>query len=290
MVATLVLLSNGPTLWRSETGLVPLVPRLVAACMWCAIYFGIDLLDDLHESEMVFVRSEAAAVAVENRALKAEAVSQQHELRQLQEQMNPHFLFNALNAVAAIKDDPEAVEQVTQDLSEYLRFALREARALEPLARELHAPEKYLAVQQRRFGENLVCGITADRDSTTNVGLGDTISVPLRGKGRTAFIPIGDICWIESLRNYTRVGLINPGRVLFFRRRLGEWEADLPTGLFERLGKSLVVQIALIQETEWKSRDETVLTFAADIEPLVIGRLAAMRLRDVFGEGSDGLV
>ena len=117
-----------------------------------------------------------------------------------------------------------------------------------------------------------------------------TLSVRLRGKGRTALIPIGDICWIESLRNYTRVGLMNPGRILFFRRRLGEWEADLPTGLFERLGKSLVVQIALIQETEWKSRDETVLTFAADIEPLVIGRLAAMRLRDVLGEGSDGRV
>ena len=46
MVLRLALLSNGPTLWRSETGLVPLAPRLVAACMWCAIYFGIDLLDD----------------------------------------------------------------------------------------------------------------------------------------------------------------------------------------------------------------------------------------------------
>jgi len=32
-----------------------------------------------------------------------------------------------------------------------------------------------------------------------------------------------------------------------------------------------------------------VLTFAADIEPLVIGRPAAMRLRDVLGEGGDGL-
>jgi two-component system LytT family response regulator len=129
----------------------------------------------------------------------------------------------------------------------------------------------------------------ADRDSTTNVGPCDTISVPLRAKGRAAMVPIGDICWIESFRNSTRVCLMNPSRILFFRRRLGEWEADLPAGLFERLGKSLVVQLALIQETEWKSRDETVLTFAADIEPLVIGRMAAMRLRDVLGEGGDGL-
>lgn len=88
------------------------------------------------------------------------------------------------------------------------------------------------------------------RDGTTDVGLGDTISVPLRGKGRTALVPIGDICWIESFRNYTRVGLMNPSRILFFRRRLGEWEAELPTDLFERLGKSLVVQITMIKETE----------------------------------------
>jgi hypothetical protein len=51
------------------------------------------------------------------------------------------------------------------------------------------------------------------------------------------------------------------------------------------LGKSLVVQIALIQEAKWTSRDETVLTFAADIEPLVIGKTAAMRRRDTLGEG-----
>jgi two-component system LytT family response regulator len=132
-------------------------------------------------------------------------------------------------------------------------------------------------------------GAAADHDRLKKAGLGDTISVPLQGKGRSAVVSIADICWIESLRNYTRVGLMNPGRILFFRRRLGEWEADLPAGLFERLGKSLIVQIAMIQETEWKSRDETVLTFAADIEPLVLGRMAAMRLRDVLGEGSDGL-
>ncbi len=112
----------------------------------------------------------------------------------------------------------------------------------------------------------------ADHDRVKKAGLGDTISVPLQGKGRSAVVSIAAICWIESFRNYTRVGLMNPGRILFFRRRLGEWEADLPSGLFERLGKSLVVQLALIQETEWKSRDQTVLTFAADIEPLVLGR------------------
>jgi hypothetical protein len=159
------ILGNGPSAWQSTTSIrsfVPLTPRLVAACMWCAIYFGLDLLSDLHDSELATMRAEAAAAAAESRAREAESLAQEHELRQLQAQMNPHFLFNSLNAVAASKNDPEAVEQVTQDLADYLRFSLRSARTLEPLSRELHALVKYLSVQQRRFRDKLDCLITAD--------------------------------------------------------------------------------------------------------------------------------
>jgi hypothetical protein len=165
MAGAFPVLCNGPMGWLRETStrpILPLVPRLVAACLWCAIYFILDTLNDLRESEMAAMRAEAAAYAAENRALEAASLAQQHELRQLESQMNPHFLFNALNAVAAIKDDPEAVEQVTQDLADYLRFALREAGTLEPLSRELRGLVKYLSVQKRRFGSNLDCRITAD--------------------------------------------------------------------------------------------------------------------------------
>ena len=117
-------------------------------------------------------------------------------------------------------------------------------------------------------------------------GLGDTIHVRLRHSRLLAAMTIDRICWIESLRNYTRVCLRNPGRVVLFRRRLGEWEGDLPAGLFARLGRSLLVRTDAIAETEWKSRNDKVLKFGAGIEPLVIGRLAAMRLRDILdGEG-----
>ena len=117
-------------------------------------------------------------------------------------------------------------------------------------------------------------------------GLSDTIHLRIRHTKRLAAVPIDDICWIESLQNYTRVCLRNPGRLHLFRRRLGEWEVDLPAGLFARLGRSLLVRTDAIAETEWKSRNETVLKFGAGIEPLVIGRLAAMRLRDILdGEG-----
>jgi DNA-binding LytR/AlgR family response regulator len=114
------------------------------------------------------------------------------------------------------------------------------------------------------------------------------IHLPRDGKKRVGAVMIGDICWIESLQNYTRVGLRNPGRVALFRRRLWEWEADLPVGLFARLGKSVIVQLAAIQETQWKSRDETVVTFGIHLAPLTIGRSAAMRLQNLIAGESPG--
>ena len=120
------------------------------------------------------------------------------------------------------------------------------------------------------------------------LGLSDTIHLRIRHSRLSAAVTIDDICWIESLQNYTRVCLRNPGRLHLFRRRLGEWEVDLPAGLFARLGRSLLVRTDAIAETEFKSRNEKVLKFGAGIEPLVIGRLAAMRLRDILdGEGEE---
>jgi len=154
---------GGPTNWTVETTLGPLVPRFIAAGFWCASIFGLEMIEDLYQTQIHLAETEATAIDAELRMLKAEAIARESEVRQLQEQMNPHFLFNALNAVVASKHDPEAVESVTRDLSDFLRFTLGQARTYEPLSRELQALEKYLAVQQARFGENLVCRIACDR-------------------------------------------------------------------------------------------------------------------------------
>ena len=140
-----------------------LVPRLVTTFFWCASICGLEMIEDLHKTEILLAENEASAVDLENRMLRAEAAARTLELQRLQEQMNPHFLFNALNAVLAIKDDPDAVESVIRDLADYLRFVLGESGTFEPLSRELHALEKYLGVQLARFGKNLSCRLTCDR-------------------------------------------------------------------------------------------------------------------------------
>jgi sensor histidine kinase YesM len=154
---------GGPADWTGETTLGPLVPRLIAAGFCCASIFGLEMIQDLFKTRILLAENEATAIDLELRMVKAEAVARKFEVRQLQEQMNPHFLFNALNAVVASKHDSDAVEDVTRDLADYLRFTLGEARTFEPLSRELQALEKYLSVQQARFGENLVCRVACDR-------------------------------------------------------------------------------------------------------------------------------
>ena len=115
------------------------------------------------------------------------------------------------------------------------------------------------------------------------LGLGDVLSVPLAGKTTSLAVTVGDICWIESLRNYTRVALKPPAGLLFFRRRLSYWDKVLPTSAFARVGRSYLVQVAAIEQIEWSSRTETAVTFGEGVEPLALGRLPAIRLREILG-------
>lgn len=140
-----------------------LLPRLVTTVLWCSFVFALELIGDLYNKEIQLAESKSIALDLRLRIAEAQASARSAEMRQLQEQLNPHFLFNALNAVVASKNDPSTVEKVTRDLADFLRFTLGEARTFEPLSRELNALEKYLAIQQTRFGENLICRIICDR-------------------------------------------------------------------------------------------------------------------------------
>jgi hypothetical protein len=146
-----------------EHPISPLLPRLVTTVLWCSFVFALELIGDLYNKEIQLAESKSIALDLRLRIAEAPASARSAEMRQLQEQLNPHFLFNALNAVVASKNDPSTVEKVTRDLADFLRFTLGEARTFEPLSRELNALEKYLAIQQTRFGENLICRIICDR-------------------------------------------------------------------------------------------------------------------------------
>jgi len=81
----------------------------------------------------------------------------------LQNQLNPHFLFNTLNAVAALVErDPAGVRRMIARLSELLRATLEEGSETEvPLSRELALTSRYLDILQIRFEGRLTTSIDA---------------------------------------------------------------------------------------------------------------------------------
>ncbi len=81
----------------------------------------------------------------------------QAELRALRAQLQPHFLFNTLNAIASlIPSNPRAAEEMTTRLAEVFRHALRASeRETTPLGEELEFLRAYLDIERARFGERL---------------------------------------------------------------------------------------------------------------------------------------
>lgn len=80
----------------------------------------------------------------------------QSELKLLQAQINPHFLFNTLNTLAAvIAKDPERARQLVQNLSTFFRKNLKRPSEEVPLEDELEHVEAYLEIEKARFAGKL---------------------------------------------------------------------------------------------------------------------------------------
>jgi two-component sensor histidine kinase len=93
----------------------------------------------------------------ERRTLELESRLMQANLQTLKAQLQPHFLFNALNAIASlVRRKPDAAEDMIGSLSDFLRMTLDSAQQHEvPLRREIEFLDLYLEIQQTRFGERL---------------------------------------------------------------------------------------------------------------------------------------
>jgi hypothetical protein len=90
--------------------------------------------------------------------------SSRSELKALRAQINPHFLFNALNAIASlIHTDPARADAAVEQLAEVFRYTLRRSdQEWAPLDQELAFARAYLDVEQARFGTRLAYTITCD--------------------------------------------------------------------------------------------------------------------------------
>ncbi|MFN0186156.1 MAG: sensor histidine kinase [Aquabacterium sp.] len=103
------------------------------------------------------LRSHAAMQAERERTLAQQALAREAQLRQLAQQIEPHFLFNALNTIAGtVHASPDLADDLITRLASLLRASMAATqRPLVPLAEELELARAYAAVMQARFGDRV---------------------------------------------------------------------------------------------------------------------------------------
>ena len=78
------------------------------------------------------------------------------ELRALRAQISPHFIYNSLAAIASfVRTDPDRARELLLDFADFTRYALRAGGPFTTLAEELRNVERYLVLEQARFGDRL---------------------------------------------------------------------------------------------------------------------------------------
>jgi len=115
-------------------------------------------------------RLDAVTAALRERELeheRARKMALEARLASLEARLQPHFMFNTLNAISAlIQDNPEEAERTIERLAALLRFALDATeRGLVPLDHELKIVTDYVEIERTRFGERLTYAIDVDPEA-----------------------------------------------------------------------------------------------------------------------------
>ena len=149
------------TIWVAVGGLVALALGSHRSDLTILFVAGIPLYLFSAIIHYLLIAFESARAA-ERHALESQVTAREAELRALRAQLHPHFLFNSLNSIASLAgSNPAAARAMCEGLGDFLRRTLNLAtRERVPLAEEVSLVERYLSIEQVRFGERL--GVTTD--------------------------------------------------------------------------------------------------------------------------------
>lgn len=116
---------------------------MIMLWLWCLLYFGLHYFERYRNSEI--------------EKWKLQASLRQAELTALKAQINPHFIFNALNNIRALtREDGERARQMITSLSDLLRYAVDMSRLEQvSVAREIEIVEDYLRLESIHYEERL---------------------------------------------------------------------------------------------------------------------------------------
>jgi two-component system, LytTR family, sensor kinase len=115
------------------------------------------------------VAGEAAALVSAQVELSLVAAQEERlaraELHALRARISPHFIYNSLAAIASyIHSTPDTARTLLAEFADFTRYAFRGERTYVTIAEELHYVEKYLRLEQARFGDRLTVRVQVDPD------------------------------------------------------------------------------------------------------------------------------
>ncbi len=128
---------------------------LMLFLMWNLIYFAYIFFQRYRVEEI--------------KNLKLEAARNEYELRRLRDQMNPHFIFNAMNTIRALIDeDPTKAKNAVTQLSNVLRSSLHTGKQeFITLEKELQIVNDYLEIEKARYEERLQVDFIISEETTS---------------------------------------------------------------------------------------------------------------------------
>ncbi|MDD2237666.1 MAG: histidine kinase [Kiritimatiellae bacterium] len=135
--------------------LIPLNDMIAFGNLFEGLVFPVALVARVRGIVAEKGRADEENARLQNEKVRAKMLAREAELRMLRFQMNPHFLFNALNSlIAEIPCDPKLSLRIAMKLSAYLRYTLT-SRELVSVHEEIQAVRQYLDLEEIRFEEQL---------------------------------------------------------------------------------------------------------------------------------------
>ena len=124
---------------------------------------GVVIYDSAVTVHYLTMELEASRLA-EEAALRFQVLAREAELKAFKAQVDPHFLYNSLNAVASLCGSrPNDARQMAQLMADFFRMTLRiSSKERIPLAEEIDLISRYLAIEKVRFGARLASHIDMD--------------------------------------------------------------------------------------------------------------------------------
>ena len=134
-----------------------------------------------HQSDLELLQNFAMIMSFQlavSRLEKQEQMRQKAEFKALQFQVNPHFLFNALNTISSVcRENPRRARELLITLADYFRYNLGNDVYMVPLEEEIGHVRDYLEIEKARFEDKLI--VTYELEEDMNILIPTLILQPI---------------------------------------------------------------------------------------------------------------